>query len=110
LKISKVIPIFLKHDIIKTEKILIGIFFLIVISGQGSSHQNAGQTNTKKMKILIHITQGTENPTVSALAFLVAKTAIDEGHTVSLFLAGDAVQLIRNEALDNVTGYRMFVY
>lgn len=55
-------------------------------------------------KILVHITHGPEHPTRAALAFLVAKTAIDEGHTVSLFLAGDAVQLMRDAILDNLAG------
>lgn len=54
--------------------------------------------------ILIHVTQGPENPTRSALAFLIAKTAIDEGHTVELLLAGDAVQLLRDAVLDNLVG------
>jgi uncharacterized protein len=45
-------------------------------------------------KILVHITHGPEHPTRAALGFLVAKAAIDEGHEVSLFLAGDAVQLV----------------
>jgi uncharacterized protein len=55
-------------------------------------------------KILVHITNGPENPTRAALAFLVAKSGIDEGHSVSLFLAGDAVQLIRDSVLDNLAG------
>jgi len=55
-------------------------------------------------KILVHATHGPEHPTRAALAFLVAKTAIDEGHTVSIFLAGDAVQLIRDAVLDNLVG------
>ncbi|HUP27116.1 MAG TPA: DsrE family protein [Chloroflexia bacterium] len=55
-------------------------------------------------KILVHITHGPEHPTRAALGFLVAKTAIDEGHDVSLFLAGDAVQLLRDAVLDNLTG------
>ncbi len=55
-------------------------------------------------KILVHVTVGPENPSRAALAFLVAKSAIDEGHTVSLFLAGDAVQLIRDAVLDNLAG------
>src|SRR3990170_4920172 len=55
-------------------------------------------------KILVHITHGPEHPTRAALGFLVAKSAIDEGHSVSLFLAGDAVQLIRDAALDNLIG------
>ena len=55
-------------------------------------------------KILVHVTNGPEQPTRAALAFLVAKTAMDEGHTVTLFLAGDAVQLIRDSVLDNLVG------
>ncbi len=55
-------------------------------------------------KILVHVTNGPENPTRATLAFLVAKTAIEEGHTVSLFLAGDAVQLLRDTVLDNLVG------
>jgi predicted peroxiredoxin len=39
-------------------------------------------------KILVHLTHGPEHPTRAALAFLVAKAAIEEGHTVTLFLAG----------------------
>ncbi len=55
-------------------------------------------------KILIHITHGPEHPTRAALGFLVAKAALDEGHDVSLFLAGDAVQLLRDAVLDNLAG------
>jgi len=47
-------------------------------------------------KILVHVTCGPEQPTKAALAFLVAKAAIDDGHKVSLFLAGDGVQLLRD--------------
>lgn len=36
-------------------------------------------------KILVHVTHGPESPTRAALAFLVAKSAMDEGHAVSLF-------------------------
>lgn len=55
-------------------------------------------------KILVHITHGPEDPTRAALAFLVAKSAVDEGHSVSLFLASDAVQLLRDAVLDNLAG------
>jgi uncharacterized protein len=55
-------------------------------------------------KLLIHITHGTEVPTRAALGFLVAKTGLDEGHAVSLFLAGDAVPLLRDEILDSLAG------
>lgn len=42
-------------------------------------------------KFLIHLTHGPEHPTRAALAFLVGKAALEEGHTVTLFLAGDSV-------------------
>ena len=55
-------------------------------------------------KILVHITHGTENPTRAALGFHVAKAAVDEGHQVTLFLAGDGVQLMREGAIDHLNG------
>jgi uncharacterized protein len=55
-------------------------------------------------KFLINITHGPEHPTRAALGFLVGKAAIDGGHEVSLFLAGDAVQLLREPVLDNLVG------
>ena len=55
-------------------------------------------------KLLVHITHGPEHPTRAAPGFLVAKTALEEGHEVSLFLAGDAVQLIRDAVLDSLVG------
>src|ERR671915_1677985 len=54
--------------------------------------------------ILIHLTSGPEHPTRAALGFLVAKAAVDEGHEVTLFLAGDAVQLLRDGVLDSLVG------
>ena len=47
--------------------------------------------------ILVHLATGPENPTRASLALLVAKTAASEGNDVSVFLAGDAVQLLRPE-------------
>lgn len=55
-------------------------------------------------KLLIHITSGPEAPTRAALGLLVARAGVDEGHEVSVFLAGDAVQLIRDAVLDSLTG------
>jgi len=54
--------------------------------------------------ILIHITHGPEHPTRVALGLLIAKTAQEEGHEVSVFFAGDAVQLIRDPVLDSLKG------
>lgn len=55
-------------------------------------------------KILVHITRGPEDPSRAALGMLVAKAAVDEGHEVTLFLAADAVQLIRDAVLDSLNG------
>jgi predicted peroxiredoxin len=56
------------------------------------------------MHLLIHLTHGPEKPTQADRAFLIAKTALRDGHQVSMFLAGSAVQLIRDEHLDSVLG------
>ena len=55
-------------------------------------------------KLLIHITRGPEDPTRAALGFLVAKAAVEDRHDVSLFLAADAVQLLRPAVLDSLVG------
>ena len=54
--------------------------------------------------ILVHITHGPEHPTRAALGFHVAKAAIDEGHSVTMFLAGDGVKLMRDGEIDNLSG------
>lgn len=78
---------------------------LIAVIAMTSMTSGAGQAPAgSKPKILVHLTSGPENPTKAALAFLVARTAIEEGHAVSVFLAGDAVQLLRDAALDHVAG------
>jgi predicted peroxiredoxin len=55
-------------------------------------------------KILVHVTCGPEQPTRAALAFFVARAVVEEGHEVSVFLAGDAVQLMRDAVLDSLNG------
>ena len=55
-------------------------------------------------KILVHVTHGPEHPTRAALGFLVGRAAAEQGHEVTLFLAGDAVQLLRAEVLENLGG------
>ncbi|WP_194975602.1 DsrE family protein [Aquiflexum lacus] len=81
--------------------------FILIVTIVACGLDVLAQTETKseeKMKVLIHITNGPENPTKAALGFLVAKTAIEEGYAVTLFLAGDAVHLLRNDVLDNLAG------
>lgn len=55
-------------------------------------------------RLLVHVTHGPESPTRAALAFSVASAALDAGHTVALFLAGDAVQLLRSDVLGSLNG------
>lgn len=54
--------------------------------------------------ILVHITHGPEHPSRAALGFHVAKAALDEGHSVTVFLAGDGVQLMRDGVIDHLAG------
>ena len=54
--------------------------------------------------LLVHITCRPENPTKAALSFFVAAAAVEAGHTVHVFLAGDAVQLIRALVLNSLVG------
>ncbi|HEV2757202.1 MAG TPA: DsrE family protein [Actinomycetota bacterium] len=54
--------------------------------------------------ILVHITTGPEHPSKVALGLLVARTALEDGHSVSVFLAADAVQVIRDPLLDSMKG------
>ncbi len=56
------------------------------------------------VKLLVHVATGPENPTRAALALLVARTAAEEGHDVNVFLAGDAVQLVRSETAEVAQG------
>lgn len=53
---------------------------------------------------LVHIHTGPDNPTKAALGFLVAMNAQREGHTVTVFLAGDGASLITDSALSSVVG------
>jgi predicted peroxiredoxin len=80
------------------KKLFITLTFLMSIN------QFIQAQTTPKMKFLIHVTTSPKDSTKAALAFLVAKTAIEEGHTVNLFLAGDAVKLLQDEFLNSVTG------
>ena len=89
----------MKKNIYQVAIIGVLIFSATVITHLQSFAQTTIKTDNK-MKILIHVTIGPENPTKAALAFLVARTAIE----VTLFLAGDAVQLIRDNVLDNLSG------
>jgi len=87
-----------------SKAVLFSLLLASSVFAQLQTAQTEAQKESQKMKILVHLTQGPENPTRAALAFLVARTALEEGHTVTLFLAGDAVQLLRDAMLDTVVG------
>jgi predicted peroxiredoxin len=55
-------------------------------------------------QFLVHVHTGPSDPSKAALAFLVAATALKDGHRVNLFLAGDGVALLTKEALASVDG------
>ena len=77
---------------------------MLLCSHLANGQHSENLSNAKKMKILVHITHGPENPTRAALGFLVAKTVLDEGHSVTLFLAGDAVKLLQDSVLNSLVG------
>lgn len=87
-----------------TKHLFFTVLFLFVINTIVLGQNTTGLSTEKKINILVHITHGPENPTRAALGFLVARTAIEEGHTVTLFLAGDAVKLLQDSVLNNLTG------
>ena len=54
--------------------------------------------------LLVHITHGPEAPTRAALGFTVAKAAVEAGHDVTIFCAGDAAYLVKDEVVAGLTG------
>ena len=78
----------------------------LVLSGATRAPQPSPSHPENRMEssILVHITHGPEHPTRAALGFAVAEAALRAGHPVTLFLAGDAVQLVRPGVLDNLNG------
>lgn len=55
-------------------------------------------------RLLVHIATGPDNPTRVALGLLVARSALEAGHEVDLFIAGDGVAVLRPETLDAGSG------
>jgi predicted peroxiredoxin len=55
-------------------------------------------------KILVHIHSGPELKNKVTLGFLVALTAVKEGHELKMFLAADAVHLLNCLSKDEVVG------
>jgi len=56
------------------------------------------------VKVFVQVTHGPEDPTRATLAFLIAKTAKEAGHDVTIMLVGDAVYLLKDEVIGSVAG------
>jgi uncharacterized protein len=54
--------------------------------------------------LLVHVTHGSEAPTRAALGLLVARSAVEAGHEVSVFFAGDAAYLVKDEVIGSLVG------
>lgn len=80
------------------------LLLLLMLLACPPLHAQSRTPPKNPMKILVHITHGPEAPTRAALGFHVAKAALEEGHEVTVFLAGDAVQLLREGTLDQLSG------
>lgn len=55
-------------------------------------------------KVFVQATHGPEDPTKATLAFLIARTAKEAGHDVTILLVGDAAYLIKDEVISSVVG------
>lgn len=84
--------------------LLAGAVLLASAPATAAAQQPGAATEAPPQKILVHITHGPEHPTRAALGFHVAHAALEQGHEVTLFLAGDAVQLMRKGVIDNLAG------
>lgn len=80
------------------------IVALALASPTGTHAQSAEETREMKSTILVHITHGPEHPTRAALGFAVAAAAAARGHAVTVFLAGDGVQLARKGVVEHLAG------
>ena len=91
-------------EILRSALLALALLLLQLSLPPQAAGQVAEPEPRMSQKILVHITHGPEHPTRAALGFAVAKAALDEGHSVAVFLAGDAVQLLREGVLDNLAG------
>ena len=55
-------------------------------------------------KVMVQIVSGPEHATRAALGFLVAQSALEEGHEVTVFLAADGVQWVNRSVTDAIAG------
>ena len=74
-------------------------------SGETSKAYNAQRSEKGGLaKVLVQVIHGPEDPTKATLAFLIARTAKEAGHDVSMILVGEAVYLMKDDVLASVAG------
>lgn len=85
---------------------VIGNALLALVAGGAvaGARAQAPATAAGRKRFLVHVTTGPQDPTRAALSFLVAATALKQGHAVTLFLAGEGVRLLSAEAVASVEG------
>lgn len=55
-------------------------------------------------RILVHVTAGPNDPTKAALGFFVARSVLEAGHDLVLFVAGDGVHLLTQDVSGSLEG------
>ena len=63
---------------------------------------SAGEPNAQTQKILIKSAWGSDDPTKASFAFNHAIALTEAGHTVQIFLLGEAVSLMRTPVSNSV--------
>lgn len=59
------------------------------------------------MKFIIAVTSGTDDPTRATLGMIAAKVAKDQGHDVTIWLQGEAVNIANAQVYDKIVGHNM---
>ena len=80
------------------------LYFKIIIHTNKYQYDSSIVLRKIMSSILFHILSGPNDTSKAMLGFLLARTAIEEGHKVEIFLSGDGVQLIRDTVIDNLIG------
>ncbi len=55
-------------------------------------------------RLLVHVITGVENPTRASLGLLVARSALEDGYDVDVFVAGDGVSMLRPNSAEQMQG------
>ena len=76
----------------------------MIAQSRPDRHESAGPEEGSMARLLVQIATGPENPTRAGLGLLIARSAMESGHEVDVFLAGDGVALLRPETLDLANG------